>query len=287
MDIRKKSIIIFIWFTFSWSYIFWGLSIYFSINNNIKLLENTDTLNAILKANLGEDLLAITILNILAGYGPLLGAIFISIFQPATREYFKNKFKFNTSFKYTLQIVILFLLITIIPAIFMVISKGLQYTEPWSWSMVQFLLMFFLYQLITASTEEVGWRGFLLPAILEIKTPWNASVRIGIIWALWHTPIIMYVFYSQDLAIIQILISFIGFIAGTIAMATVHTYYYLKTKNILFNMFIHGISNTLPMFVGMLFLSSYEIAVGVQVLLWAFVIFITKKEKTIFDSVQK
>ncbi len=46
------------------------------------------------------------------------------------------------------------------------------------------MLLFFAYQFITAGTEEIGWRGYLLPSMLQKKTPWEASVRIGIIWAL-------------------------------------------------------------------------------------------------------
>lgn len=122
--------------------------------------------------------------------------------------------------------------------------------------------------------------------MLKTKTPWDASVRIGVIWALWHTPIVLYVFFTQGLLVFQIILSFAGFIAGTIAMSTVHTYYYLKTNNIFFNMFIHAISNTLPMFVGMLFASSYEVSVAVQMLLWVFVFIITKKNKELFDTVQ-
>lgn len=183
-----------------------------------------------------------------------------------------------------MQIITLFLFITIIPIVPLALRDGLA--TPLTGSLVNFLVLFFIYQLITTGTEEIGWRGYLLPSMLQKKTPWEASVKIGVIWALWHTPIILYVFYAQGLPMLQIALSFIGFIAGTIAMATIHTYYYLKTKNILFNMFIHAISNTLPMFVGMLFASSYEVSVAVQILLWVFVLIITRKNKIIFDTVQ-
>lgn len=285
IKIEKNTQNIFIGFSFIWSFIFWGLGIFFSVKYNVKPLENADLLRLILNGNLKGELGLITIMNTLAGYGPMLAVIFIYIFDPSVKKYFKNKFKLSTPFKYYLQIITLFLLVTVAPVIPLAINKGLK--ETLTWSTLRFLLLFFLYQLITASTEEIGWRGYLLPSILRKKTPWKASVSIGIIWALWHTPIILYVFYSQGLPIPQIILSFIGFIAGTIAMSTIHTYYYLKTNNILFNMFIHAISNTLPMFVGMLFASSYEISVAVQVLLWIFVIFITRKNKELFDTVQE
>ena len=172
-----------------------------------------------------------------------------------------------------------------IPTLPLLITKG--FNAPPTWSLLGFFLLFFAYQFITAATEELGWRGYLLPSLLEEKTPWKASLSIGLIWAVWHTPIILYVFYIQGLSVFQIIASFIGFIAGTIAMATIHTYYYIKTKNILFNMFIHAIANTLPMVAGMLVTSSYEIAVAVQVLLWGFVLFITQKNKDLFDTLQE
>lgn len=284
MNTEKKTQRIFIGFTFMWSFIFWGLGIFLAVKKNVTLLENADLLNALLNRTLTSELYAITLVNTLAGYGPLLGLVFIAIFIPETRKYFKNQFKGKTPIKYIVQIITLFLFITIIPIVPLALRDGLA--TPLTGSLVNFLVLFFIYQLITTGTEEIGWRGYLLPSMLQKKTPWEASVKIGVIWALWHTPIILYVFYAQGLPILQIALSFIGFIAGTIAMATIHTYYYLKTKNILFNMFIHAISNTLPMFVGMLFASSYEVSVAVQILLWVFVLIITRKNKILFDTVQ-
>lgn len=284
MITEKKTQRIFIGFTFIWSFVFWGIGIFLAVTKNVTSLENADLLSALLDRTFTRDLYIITLINTLAGYGPLFGAVFVAMFVPETRKYFEKKFKLKTPFKYILQIIALFVFITVIPIIPLALSDGLA--TPLIGSLASFFVLFFIYQFITAGTEEIGWRGYLLPSMLKTKTPWDASVKIGIIWALWHTPIILYVFYAQSLPAIQIILSFAGFIAGTIAMSTIHTYYYLKTNNIFFNMFIHAISNTVPMFVGMLFASSYEVSVAVQVLLWVFVFIITRKNKVLFDTVQ-
>lgn len=280
---EKKQRGIFLAFAFIWSFVFWGLTIFLAVKGNIRLLENADLLKTILRGALGGKLAAITIFSALAGYGPLFAAFFVLTLFPATRTYFVRKFRLTTPLKYVLQILALFILISALPAIPLALSNGLA--ENPSWSLIGFVVLFFLYQFFTAGTEEVGWRGYLLPSMLKNKTPWDASVHIGIIWALWHTPIVLYVFYAQGLSIPQIMASFVGFVAGTIAMSAVHTYYYLKTKNILFNMFIHAIGNTIPMFIGMMVADSYQISVFVQVLLWVFVIILAKKNKKLFDQI--
>jgi membrane protease YdiL (CAAX protease family) len=47
-----------------------------------------------------------------------------------------------------------------------------------------------LVNLIPSLGEELGWRGFLLPA-LEPLGKAKAALLSGMIWALWHTPMIL------------------------------------------------------------------------------------------------
>ena len=37
--------------------------------------------------------------------------------------------------------------------------------------------------------EEAGWRGFLLPRLLDRFSPLRASLFIGLIWSAWHLPL--------------------------------------------------------------------------------------------------
>jgi len=37
--------------------------------------------------------------------------------------------------------------------------------------------------------EELGWRGFALPRLLQRRSPLAASVGLGVAWAFWHLPL--------------------------------------------------------------------------------------------------
>ena len=49
--------------------------------------------------------------------------------------------------------------------------------------------------------EELGWRGYLLPALVERLGTWPALLVSGAIWGLWHAPVILlgYNFGRTDL----------------------------------------------------------------------------------------
>src|SRR5215212_6757676 len=40
-------------------------------------------------------------------------------------------------------------------------------------------------------TEEPGWRGFLLPRLQSSYAPLAASLIVGVIWAMWHLPLLL------------------------------------------------------------------------------------------------
>lgn len=63
-------------------------------------------------------------------------------------------------------------------------------------SVVAFLVVGFLQSLLTATGEELGWRGFLVPALARTMSfEWTALVSGGI-WAAWHVPIIVLADYN-------------------------------------------------------------------------------------------
>lgn len=53
------------------------------------------------------------------------------------------------------------------------------------------VIVFFYVLIFSVAGEELGWRGFALPALLERFGPVAASLLLGAIWAIWHAPLFM------------------------------------------------------------------------------------------------
>jgi uncharacterized protein len=58
--------------------------------------------------------------------------------------------------------------------------------------MAQMLPMILLFAIFSGPVgEEIGWRGFALPQLLMRFSALNASLILGVVWAVWHLPLIL------------------------------------------------------------------------------------------------
>lgn len=82
---------------------------------------------------------------------------------------------------------------------------------------------------VFAFGEELGWRGFLLPRLMPLgKT--KAYLLVGIIWGLWHAPLITMGYRSYTNAVLGIII----FTSATIALSWFINDLTLKYKKVCF-----------------------------------------------------
>jgi uncharacterized protein len=62
---------------------------------------------------------------------------------------------------------------------------------PFFWfTIIEVLVVGITINAVAAFGEELGWRGFLVREYKDLKF-WDAALRIGIIWGVWHAPLIM------------------------------------------------------------------------------------------------
>ena len=63
-----------------------------------------------------------------------------------------------------------------------------QAIGPLRWPDVSLIVMAFVWPMMAALGEEIGWRGFLLPRFERAWGLLPAAITIGLIWGLWHLP---------------------------------------------------------------------------------------------------
>ena len=128
------------------------------------------------------------------------------------------------------------LLSIIIPIIYL----GLSYGPYWIFKPTAFtgkaysdsvvtLLLLIPSAILPAAGEEIGWRGFLLPRMAQL---WNVKVSIilsGLIWAVWHFPLMIAGVYNSGTSVWYQLPMFV---IEVIAMTAIMAYFRFKSKSV-------------------------------------------------------
>lgn len=83
--------------------------------------------------------------------------------------------------------------------------------------------------------EEPGWRGYALNILQKKYIPLKAGLIVGVIWGLWHLPLMILSGYSG----LELVYYCIAFMVAMISFSVVITFFYNKSKNILIAMWMH------------------------------------------------
>lgn len=98
----------------------------------------------------------------------------------------------------------------------------------------------FLKALPGAFGEELAWRGFLFPELQRMTSFTTASLIGGVVWALWHLPLILFSDYHSTAPIVfQVVIFFIS----NIARSFLHNWFRARSGSVWPNVFLHASHN--------------------------------------------
>ena len=82
------------------------------------------------------------------------------------------------------------------------IAPQIGYTpqSPYAFAVVYFIIAVTLGLLpscVTALGEEIGWRGLLVPQLAKVTSFSKTALISGVIWAVWHYPILLFADYNN------------------------------------------------------------------------------------------
>ena len=90
---------------------------------------------------------------------------------------------------------------------------------------------------VFAFGEELGWRGYALPRLLERSSPIVASIGLGSIWFAWHLPLFLPGMLFAGVPVVATGAVFLG-------LSVVYTWIYLHTRgSVLTASLLHGATN--------------------------------------------
>jgi len=156
---------------------------------------------------------------------PMIAALIMRIF--VTKEGGKGSLGLLRSPKY-------YLAALAIPAVFataVVLIVQLLGLGEFRWSEATwyvYLMLLVIAVPVTMFTfgEEYGWRGYLLPRLLPLGEI-RASVLLGVIWGVWHLPLLL---AGLNYPGVNIFLAIIVFIFATVALSFTYTWFYVASS---------------------------------------------------------
>ncbi len=92
----------------------------------------------------------------------------------------------------------------------------------------------------SALGEEIGWRGYLVPRLLEQYSPNTVSLFVGGVWSVWHFPIMVTGDYGSETPLLYQLACFTLMIVG---VNFVYTWFRIKSGSLWTGVLLHTTGN--------------------------------------------
>lgn len=107
--------------------------------------------------------------------------------------------------------------------------------------------------------EELGWRGFLVKE-LSFMGFWKSSLLIGLIWGIWHAPLVLYggLNYPEHPQAGVFMM-----IAWVIIIAPLFSYIRIKSHSVIAASIFHGTINAVPALAIIMITGGNDLTVGI------------------------
>ena len=265
---------------YGFTWVFWiGAWVIARTNDSGEVLINEDLVWGLLFSDEPfAQIVTLSILSAIGVWGPMLAGIIATRLDPDVNASDLLRRVRNVGIGARWYGLVLGILVLVAGPAFLIVSATAQAAPdaPSGGTLGLFLLVFFVFQMLTSGTEEIGWRGYLNEKLRHGRDFWDTGWAVGIPWAVWHFPIVVIMFVQQGLALPAIVGNLAGFSISIIAASILHAWFYEKTESVFLNIFIHASFNTLPLATALLYEDS-PVAVISNLALWAVVVLIKRR----------
>ena len=156
---------------------------------------------------------------------PMIAALIMRIFL--SKEGVKGSLGLLRSPKYYLAALIVpAVFVTAVVLIVQTLGLGEFMWSEATWSVYLMLLVIALPVTLFTFGEEYGWRGYLLPRLLPLGEI-RASVLLGVIWGVWHLPLIL---AGLNYPGVNVWLAIIIFTFVTVALSFTYTWFYVASS---------------------------------------------------------
>jgi membrane protease YdiL (CAAX protease family) len=125
-----------------------------------------------------------------------------------------------------------------------VAQLGMADAPAWQMVAVYMLLMgtivYVRSGLLSSFGEELGWRGFLFPELYRMASFTTASLIGGIVWALYHLPLILFSDYNSAAPRAFVVVMFF---ISIVARSFLHNWLRARSGSVWPNVFLHASHN--------------------------------------------
>jgi membrane protease YdiL (CAAX protease family) len=138
----------------------------------------------------------------------------------------------------------------VIPFVYWFVIYGVIWVSGWGQftgfsaliSLLTSALPGLLIGILLALGEEIGWRGVLVPNLSRFATFTLTALISGVIWGVWHYPLIVTRLYAADT---NILFQLACFTVSIIGVATMLAWFRLRSGSVWPAVLFHAVHNTL------------------------------------------